>query len=456
MMNKRNFLKTLAMVSLLAPMPQLLAAESDDGRKPNFVVILIDDMGYADIQPFGSKRCRTPHLNRMAEEGMKLTSFYAAPVCTPSRAQILTGCYAKRVSLPSVVYAISDIGLNPKEKTVATLLKEQGYATMCIGKWHLGDQPEFLPTKHGFDHHFGLPYSNDMKKIPLPLLRDGKVIEAPAVQETLTARYTEEAVEFIKSKRKGPFFLYLPHTAVHGPMKPGKSFEGKSGFSIYMDWVEEVDWSVGRILDTLREQGLTSNTMVLFTSDNGPWMSLTKKGHGGYAEPLRGGKFNTWEGGMRVPTLVWWPGKIEAGSVSDGIVSELDVLPTLVGLAGGKVPGDRKIDGVDVWPLLSGKTKESPRKELFYFNGPTLQGVRSGKWKLRQEKDVGWQLFDLEADIGESTDVAAANAEVVKRLQGLIDEMGKDLGVQENGPGVREAGRVAEPKGLFLSEKEYD
>lgn len=453
----RVFLLILAIASISTSV-----FSTEKAKKPNFVVIFIDDMGYSDIGPFGTKINRTPQLDRLCKEGMKLTSFYVSPVCSPSRAQIMTGCYAKRVGLDSVVYAVQPHGLNPEEHTIAELLKDQGYATMCVGKWHLGDQPEFLPTNHGFDHHFGLPYSNDMKKVPLPLLIDGKVIEAPVEQEPLTARFTEAAVKFIKAKKDEPFFLYLAHMAVHGPIKPGKAFAGRSKHGIYSDWVEEVDWSVGRVLDTLRELKLDSNTMVLFTSDNGPWLNLTRKGKGGLAEPLKGGKFTTWEGGVRVPTIAWWPGKIKAGSESDGIVSVMDLLPTFVGLAGGKVPDDKKIDGIDVWPLLSGKTTKSPRKKIFHFNGPNLEAVRVGKWKLRKprrwkpELDAKetWKLYDLEADIGETKDVSAANPRVMKRLQGLIAEMDKDLGVRRIGPGVRKPGHVENPKGLLLGIKD--
>ncbi len=445
---------------------------------PNFVIILIDDMGYGDIGPYGSKVNRTPHLDRMAAEGMKLTSFYAAPVCTPSRAQMMTGCYAKRVSLPNVIFPACPIGLNTKEQTVASLLKQQGYATMAIGKWHLGDQPEFLPTQHGFDHYLGLPYSNDMGgnappgskgRPPLPLLRDAKVIEAPAEQDKLTELYTEEAVKFIAANKDRHFFLYLPHTAVHVPLHPGKAFQGKSTNGKFGDWVEEVDWSVGRVLDTLKKLKLDERTLVLFTSDNGPWHVKGKDS--GVAGPLRGHKGSTWEGGMREPTIAWWPGKIAPGSLCDAPLSEIDVLPTLVKLAGGQVPADRKIDGKDFWPLLSGQNKESPHEALFYFNGNRLEAVRSGPWKLalvhQAELDQKFSkaqlrsftpaLYNLDADIGEKTNVAAEHPEVVARLQGFVKQMDADLGATGVGPGVRPPGRSADPKPLWQrSAKEYD
>jgi arylsulfatase A len=414
---------------------------------PNFVVILVDDMGYGDIGPFGSKVNRTPNLDRLAAEGMRLTSFYAAPVCTPSRAQLMTGSYAKRVSLPEVLFPSGPVGLSDREHTVAELLRRRGYATMAIGKWHLGDQPEFLPTRHGFDHYLGVPYSNDMGREssranpPLPLLRDLAVIEAPVDQDRLTALYTEEAVRFMKSSKGRPFFLYLAHTAVHIPLHPGRDFVGKSANGKYGDWVEEVDWSTGRVLSALEELKLDKNTLVLFTSDNGPW--LAKGSNGGVAGPLRGGKGSTWEGGMREPTIVWWPGRIAGGSVCDAPMSEMDVLPTLVGLAGGTVPTDNKIDGKDIWPLLVGRTSASPHEALFYFNGNRLEAARAGAWKLRIE---GKQLYNLDRDIGETTNVAQQHPDVVVRLRTFIEQMDADLGLEASGPGVRPPARVKRPR----------
>ena len=389
----------MALIGLACLGPGLLAAQARQPTRPNIILIFADDLGYGDIGPFGSTKNRTPNLDRMAREGMKFTSFYAAPVCTPSRAQVLTGCYAKRVSLPNVIFPAAKVGLNPAEHTVAELLKECGYATMCIGKWHVGDQPEFLPTRHGFDHYFGLPYSNDMggpaagakaaqsgrrrdKRPPLPLLRDDTVIEtvSPAQQDALTGRYTAEAVKFMHEHKAGPFFLYFPHTAVHVPLHPGEKFKGKSANDPYGDWIEELDWSVGRVFDTLRELKLAERTLVIFSSDNGPW--LTQGTNGGVAGPLRGGKGGTYEGGMREPTIAWWPGRVPTGSVCDAVAGNIDFLPTFVSLAGGRVPTDRKIDGKDISPLLLGQTGESPREAQYYFAGNTLQAVRAGQWKL--------------------------------------------------------------------------
>jgi arylsulfatase A len=468
------------MLALLAVLS--VGAQTAPSRtKPNIVLILMDDMGYGDIAPFNSQTPnRTPNLDRMAREGMKLTSFYAAPVCTPSRAQVLTGCYAKRVSLPAVIFPAAHIGLSAEEHTVAALLKAQGYATMAIGKWHVGDQPEFLPTRRGFDHYLGLPYSNDMggewdgateepegkRKPPLPLVRDEKVIEtvSPAGQDKLTERYTDEALGFIREHRDAPFFLYLPHTAVHVPIHPGAAFRGKSSNGNYGDWVEEADASTGRILDLLRELGLAENTLVFFTSDNGPW--LTQGKNGGVAGGLRGGKGGTYEGGMREPTIAWWPGHIAPGSTCDAVAGNIDLLPTFVRLAGGALPTDRKIDGADLSPLLLGQTKESPRPAHFYFNGNRLEAVRSGPWKLAvapQAEHTGKEkapapgpkapfvpkLYDLDRDPGETTDVAQEHPEEVKRLQGFAAEMDADLGVVRTGPGVRPPGRVAHPAPLL-------
>lgn len=479
---------------LLAPWSSLQAAESNP-TKPNFVVILIDDLGYGDIGSFGSKLNRTPNLDRMAAEGMKLTSFYCAPLCSASRAQLMTGCYAKRVGIGDVLFPVKGAGLGASEKTIADHLNPLGYATMCIGKWHLGDQPEFLPTRHGFDHFFGLPYSNNMdgsgKKVeaknampPLPLLRDDKVIEAPPSQEQLTERFTEEAVKFITASKDKPFFLYLPHIAVHSPLKPGKAFQGKSRNGDYGDWVEEVDWSVGRVLETLKQLHLDQNTLVLFTSDNGG----TGKSYSN--APLHGKKGSTWEGGLREPTIAWWPGNIAAGAVSDLVLSNIDVLPTLVGLAGAKVPAEPKIDGLDIWPVLSGASKTSPHEAFYYFLWGSLEAVRSGAWKLaiadqKDEANGGEtpgadgggsgkkkktdnanveaapespRLYNLDQDIGEKTDVAAQHPDVVKRLQELIAKMDADLGIDKSNkknvaPGVRPAGRVDNPQPLLLPSK---
>jgi len=434
--------------------------------RPNLIVINIDDMGYADIAPFGSKLNRTPNLDRMAAEGRKLTCFYAAPVCSPSRSALMTGCYPKRVlPIPGVLFPAYATGLSPHEITIAELLKKRGYATACIGKWHLGDQPEFLPTRQGFDYYFGLPYSNDMgpaedgvksslgapipkrrrkgkAQPPLPMMRNETVLQRvlPGDQIRLVELYTKEAVQFIRAHREGPFFVYLPHSAVHFPIYPGKAFQGRSPHGYYSDWVEEVDWSVGQVLDTVRALKLAHNTFVLFTSDNGG----TKRA---VNAPLRGFKGSTWEGGMREPTIAWWPGKIPAGTETGMVTGMIDVLPTLAKLAGAALPRDRKLDGADIWPILAGVPDAKPVHEVFYyFRGLRLEAVRSGDWKLRL---AGKQLYNLADDIGESTSVAAAHPEVVQRLRQLASAMDKDLGVNGLGPGVRPLGRVDDPQPLI-------
>ena len=484
-MKSRRFTLTL----LLAALAQIVPLRAADVLKPNFILINIDDLGYADIEPFGSKLNRTPNLNRLAAEGMKLTSFYGAPVCSPSRSSLMTGCYPKRVGIPNVLFPGNATGINAAEHTVAELLKARGYATACVGKWHLGDQPEFLPTRHGFDQYFGLPYSNDMGPAadgvksnlgdpvpqnqnangqpPLPLLRNETVLQRVLAtdQTTLVARYTEEAVKFIRAKKDGPFFLYLPHSAVHFPLYPGKAFQGKSKNGLYGDWVEEMDWSVGQVMDAVRELKLGERTLVLFTSDNGG----TQRG---VNTPLRGFKASTWEGGMREPTIVWWPGKIAAGATSGAIASMMDVLPTFVKLAGGEVPGDRKIDGKDLWPVLSGKQQDSSREAFYFFRGNVLEAVRSGPWKLhlvargavgvkgKQAKakenvpasEQPPTLTNLDTDIGETKNVAAANPEVLARLQALAAKMDADLGAEKVGPGCRAPGRVDNARPLIDSE----
>ncbi len=436
---------------------------------PNFIVINIDDLGYADIGPFGSKLNRTPHLDQMAKEGRKLTSFYAAPVCSPSRAALMTGCYPKRaLPIPHVLFPIGETGLSPKEITVAEVLKEKGYATAIVGKWHLGDQPEFLPNAQGFDLHFGLPYSNDMGPLsdgvrsdlgkpipqqegkgqpPLPLLRNGKVVRRvlPDDQQSLVEIYTDEAVKFIKAKKAAPFFLYVPHNAVHFPIYPGKQWAGKSPNGIYSDWVEEVDWSVGEILKTVRENNLSENTLVIFTSDNGGTPRSVNA-------PLRGFKGSTWEGGMRVPTIAWWPGKIPADTQSDAIAGMFDIMPTFAALAGAKVPTDRKIDGANIWPQLSGEANAKPAHETFYYyRGLQLEAVRHGNWKLQiaQGQSTAPQLYNLRDDIGEEKDVAKENPAVVTQIQAFVDAMKDDLGLNGITPGCRELGRVENPRPLI-------
>ena len=435
MLSRRSFLSLSATIATAAPT-----------RPPNFVLIFIDDMGYADIEPFGSKVNRTPNLNRMAAEGMKLTSFYAAALCTPSRAALMTGCYPKRVGLAQgswhgVLMPGDENGINAKEVTVASLLKKRGYATACIGKWHLGDQPEFLPTRHGFDYFFGLPYSNDMNPTyagarlhpPLPLLHNESVLQEVRDQSFLTGAYTREAVKFIHDNRNKPFFLYLPHAMMHVPLFAGEDFRGKSPNGLIGDVVAELDWSVGRLLDVLNELKLAENTFVLFTSDNGA--------ASGVATPLRGKKASAFEGGLREPAIAWWPGTIAPGSVSDEIVTTMDMLPTFAMLAGTTAPRDRIIDGLGVMAVLKGG--KSPRKHFLYYQGTILRAVRTGEWKLF----ASGELYNLNADIGEKINVADANPAVVKRHEGYLAEARLDLGDGPEYPGknCRPVGKAKGP-----------
>ncbi len=457
----------ILLVLALTVLPIILSAESEP---PNYIIIFIDDMGYADIGPFGATKQKTPQLDRMAEEGMMLTSFYAAHVCSVSRAQLLSGCYGARISVPHVYFPGQPCGLNPDEVTIAEHLRQTGYSTACVGKWHLGDQPEFLPTRQGFDSYYGIPYSNDMMKESsetgqrvVPLMRDERVISLLTAedQRDIVKKYTEEAVRFIHSSKDRPFFLYLPHTAVHTPIYPGKEFMGRSGNGRFGDWVEELDWSTGVLLNTLRELKLDRKTLVIFTSDNGPWLIRGKDG--GSAGPLRGGKGSTWEGGVRVPTIAWWPGKVPAGSSCDAITGTIDLLPTLVALAGVEVPAQPTIDGCDISALLLGEAQQSPRDVHYYFFGYNLQAVRQGPWKLAfapQKENSGakpdggvttseLRLYNLEEEIGERTNLADRHPEIVKRLKDIADRMDAAVGAGGSHPQRRPEGRVQNPKPLY-------
>ncbi len=446
-------------------------------KKPNFIIIFCDDLGYGDLGCFGSKKHRTPNIDRMAAEGMRFTSFYVTSgVCTPSRSSLMTGCYPRRVNMHEsgahewVLFPVAKKGLNPNEITIAEVLKEQGYATACVGKWHLGDQPEFLPTRQGFDYYYGIPYSNDMgaeqrpKNPPLPLLRNEKVIEAPADQNTLTKRYTEQVIEFITANKDRPFFVYLPHTMVHNPVHSSERFRGKSANSGYGDAAEEIDWSTGKILATLKKLGIDGRTLVVFTSDNG-----AAKRWGGSNLPLSGFKGSTMEGGMREPCVMRWPGRIPAGKTCDELACTMDLMPTFARLAGTKPPSDRIIDGKDIWPLMAGKQgAKSPHEAFYYYRVYQLQAVRSGKWKLHlpykikkrnqaKATSMPLKLYDLEADIGETNNVADQHPDVVQRLLALAEKAREDLGdVNRKGRNQRPAEWVVTPKPLLLSKKSQD
>ena len=466
---------------------------AQEKRKPNFIVILCDNLGYGDVEPFGSKVHRTPHLNRMAEEGRKFTHFYVtAGVCTPSRASIMTGCYAQRVQMHLnprdgwVLRPVSPYGLHADEITLAEVLKERGYATALVGKWHLGDQPEFLPTRQGFDLYFGIPYSDDMTKAtgerigsrmdgnrwpPLPLMENEKVIEAPADRNGLTKRYTEVAMDWIEQHREKPFFLYFPQAMPGSTSKPFTSpaFRGKSKNGPWGDSVEELDWSTGQILDKLVELGIDEHTVVIWTSDNGTPMARDMDSPSrGTNKPLFGRGYTTAEGAFRVPTIMWWPGKVPAGTTCSELSTTMDLLPTFARLAGGQAPQDRKIDGHDVRPLIFGEPKaKTPYDAFYYYQRDHLQAIRSGPWKLFLPPGKGPRhphavkgkgakpiLFNVVKDIGSQEDLSDKEPEVVKRLMALAEPARADLGdLGKAGKGQRSIGKVENPKPQTLPNK---
>lgn len=450
----------LALIGCLALGSSASAAAVAKASTPNVVLIFIDDLGYGDIGPFGNKTNRTPNLDRLASEGMKFHSFYATPVCSMSRAALMTGCYNVRVSMPGVLFPSSQVGLNPAETTVAEVFKGQGYATMCIGKWHLGHRDPFLPTEQGFDAYFGIPYSNDMTIDPqharfakdcvfrngmtqeqaqsgtikneVPLMRGKEVVEYPADQATLTKRYTAEAVKFLRDHKQEKFFLYLPHTMVHVPLFASDDFRGKSAGGLFGDTVEEIDWSVGQIMQTLKELKLDENTLVIFTSDNG--------GASGTSAPWRGKKGSTFEGGMREPCIMRWTGKIPAGTECHQIAGNIDVLPTLAKLAGAPISADntlngKQLDGREITSLMFDPKAGPVREDHLYFSGSgEMRAIRVGNWKLfpqgappprQQGKQAAKQkpastapeLYNLADDPYETKNVAAEHPDVVARLK---------------------------------------
>ncbi|MFN8218637.1 MAG: sulfatase [Fimbriimonadales bacterium] len=442
-------------------------------RPPNVVVIFCDDLGFGDLSCYGNRAYKTPNLDRMASEGMRFTNFYAAsPACSPSRAALLTGCYPVRVSVPEVLGPDSETGLNPQETNIASMLRPLGYATACVGKWHLGVK-NLMPTRQGFDTFFGLPYSHDMWPAngknwpPLWLYKDDAPIEEIKSlddQAQLTKKYTSFASDFIRANKNRPFFLYLPHSMPHVPLAASRSFLGKSGAGLYGDVIQEIDWSVGEILKTIRQAGLDKNTLVFFSSDNGPWRPYGD--HAGSTGGLREGKGTTFEAGFREPGIFRWPGKIPAGSVSNEVATTMDLLPTIASLAGAKLP-EAKVDGHDIRPLIFAEPgAKTPWKWFYYYWPDQLQAVRSGDWKLhvphkhrhqtepagRNGKpagevtaEIGLALFDLSKDPAESTNVADQHPDVVRRLMRLIEIGRRELGdtiTKAKGTDVRPPGKV--------------
>ncbi|WP_395735542.1 sulfatase [Prosthecobacter sp.] len=464
---------------LLAFLLATVSLSAADQRPPNVVVILLDDLGYADLGCFGAEKIKTPNIDRMAAEGTKFTSFYVAQaVCSASRASLMTGCYANRVGMQGALNHTSKEGIHPDEFLLPEMCKARGYATAAFGKWHLGTDLLFNPLNNGFDEFLGIPYSNDNSKYhpslaqempPLPFYDGLKVVETDPDQSQFTQRFTKGATSFIERNKDRPFFLYVPHVMPHVPIFANEAFRGKSGAGVYADVVEELDWSVGQILGTIKSCGIEDDTLVILFSDNGPFLSYGN--HAGSARPLREGKLTTFDGGVRSPFIARWPGRVPAAKVCDEPVMEIDLLPTISTLIGGKL-SERKIDGSNILPLLEGKAgAKSPHEALIFYGGDELQAVRSGVWKLHfphpyitvdgepgrdgkparfgqmkpkaitqsgisgiasrhgyRVENIGLSLFNLEDDPGETRDVAKDHPEIVERLQKLAEPMRRELG----------------------------
>ena len=474
-----RILGAIVCLALAAQLIITLPASAADTSQPNVVIIFTDDQGYGDIGCFGATGYRTPNLDRMATEGRRFTSFYsAAPACSGSRVSLLTGSYYARLKFPTVLFPGSKVGLAASELTIAELAKQKGYATACIGKWHVGHQEKFLPTQHGFDSYFGVPYSNDMTIDPnarlaanvrlrnglkrsevrdakpradwVPLMRNNEIVEYPADQSTLTRRYTEEAVKFIDKNVKRPFLLYMPHTMPHTPLFTTPEFT-LTATTRYGDVIQEIDWSVGQVLAALKKNGVDDNTLVVFTTDNGPWLAFGN--HAGNAGPLREGKGTTFEGGMRVPCIMRWPGRIPAGTECDATAGTIDLLPTMAEMIGGELPS-HTIDGRSIVKLMTGEgSQESPHEYYCYFHNTHLQAIRSGDWKLHfrhyyhtivkpghggnhgtaKNSIIEMSLFNLKDDIGEKNNVAEKYPHVVARLRGMAERARADIGDRATG-----------------------
>lgn len=460
----------------------LISTEHAQAAKPNFIIIFTDDQGYGDLSCFGSKTIKTPNIDRIANEGRKFTSFMvASPVCTPSRSALLTGCYPKRIGMHQhVLFPSSKKGLNPKEHTIADHLKLQGYATACFGKWHLGHHKEVLPTANGFDTYYGIPYSNDMNhpdnkgkprggwegmdilwanpestltKWNTPLIEDEKIVELPVDQRTVTRRYTQKSIEFIKANKKKPFFVYLPHSMPHIPLYVPDEIRDSDPKNAYINTIEHIDFEVGRILKTLDELKLSENTYIIYTTDNGPWLPF--RHHGGSAGPLRDGKGTTFEGGQRVPYVMRGP-DIPAGTVCNELTGTIDILPTIAALTGEPLAGTNKIDGMDVSGLWKGTSKQSPRKEfLYYTSRGAIEGIRRDNWKLivkkprprNARKPINPRqtnieppkvfLFNLAMDVGEQTNLAEVKPGVVNRLRARMEALDKEITKNSRKPWVK-------------------
>ena len=488
---KKPALSLLILAFLLHASGPIFGAQPGADR-PNIVFILADDLGHGDVGCYGAKHIRTPNIDRIASEGMRFTNFYVAqPVCTASRAALLSGCYSNRVGMVGALNHTSQTGIHPREKLISSLLKEQGYATAAYGKWHLGHHPMFWPTHRGFDEFFGLPYSNDNGPLhpvtpdmpALPLYEGDNVVELNPDQSLFTRRITDRAVQFIQAHAKDPFFLYVPHIMPHVPIFASQQWKGKSNAGVYGDVVEELDAAVGEILDALKQTGIEQKTILVFTSDNGPFLSYGE--HAGSAAPFREGKLTTFEGGVRMPCLVRWPGHVPAGTVSDALVAAMDFYPTFAKFCGAPLP-NAKLDGIDLSPVFLGKPDAAGREVFWYYSGDELQAVRKGPWKLhvphdyltvaadpgRGGKPSNWgnlqpksiqesgvrgiasrhgyrvealplSLFNLQTDPGETRNCAAEFPEIVSQLQTVVAAARAELGDGPSSaaaPGVRPAG----------------
>lgn len=487
---KKKLMVGICGITAAAVIPQKLSGHEPAGRKPNVVLIFVDDMGYGDLSCYGAIPYKTPNLDRMASEGIRFTNFYTAQaVCSASRAGLLTGCYPNRLGISGALFPGAKVGLNPDEEIIPELLKKQNYRAAAVGKWHLGDVRQFLPLQQGFDQYLGLPYSNDMwpvnydgtpvtpddrkrtRNYPLlPLIRENeKIREIRTLQDQseLTTIYTEEAVRFIQENKKNPFFLYLAHSMPHVPLAVSEKFKGKSGQGLYGDVIMEIDWSVGQVMHALDQAGLTDNTLMIFTSDNGPWINFGN--HAGSTGGLREGKGTSFEGGQRVPCLMKWPGVIGAGTVCNKLACTIDILPTLSEITGSPLP-EKKIDGVSILSLLKGDPAATPREYLYYYyRKNSLEAVRKGSWKLvfphpyrsyegmmpgqdgfpgkTRQDTAELSLFDLRRDPGERYDVKEMYPEVVAELSKLGDQAREDLGddlLQVKGKNVRKPGLIKE------------
>jgi arylsulfatase A-like enzyme len=469
---------SISVLTLVALTGGAGSTRPDAQRPPNFILIYADDLGYADIGPFsplrGARRPVTPHLNQMAAEGVRLTNFYVSQaVCSASRAALLTGSYSNRVGISGALNHTAEYGINANEATIAEVLKTRGYATAVFGKWHLGHRQPFLPPRHGFDEYLGLPYSNDMwprhpeKKTffpDLPLIEGDQVVKLDPDQSQLTTMYADRAVRFIERHRAAPFFLYVAPAMPHVPLFVSDKYQDRSGRGLYGDVIAELDWAVGRILDAVIRTGIDKDTLVIFTSDNGPWLSYGN--HAGSTGGFREGKGTVFEGGVRVPFVARWPGRIPEGSRAALPAMTIDLLPTLAGLAGATLSTERIIDGRDLWPVLSGrKNVAAPHDALYFYWGEELHAVRSGKWKLHLphpyqsleaagadgmpgkyvRREIELSLFDLDRDPAERTNVAAANPAVVAELMKYVERARDDLGdtlVKRTGKNVRPAVKI--------------